>query len=172
MNRKIKTTILRRYCISILIILTISLGSCSLDLPENGSDYLAPPVIIDCSQDGDTIIVQFQGSNNEYYFDGYDVFVSTTYMQRASVGSYRRVQISGYASTIPSFPLSPDDYDPSLTRSMTLYQYNQYQIDTGEFSTIPFSNGTYYIMICSHHRYLGVNENGVSNQVQITLTGI
>jgi hypothetical protein len=164
---KINFVKLVKLIILLFISITVAFNSCSLDLPEEGLDYLVPPVINSCYQDGENIIVQFTGDNSEYYFDGYDVFVSETNLYKASVGSYRRVQVLGHASATPSFPLSPEDNNPALTRSITLYQYNQYQIDTGEYSPIPFSSGMYYIMLCSHHRFLGVNEDGASDQVEV-----
>ncbi len=167
-NEYINTIKSRKCYIFLLFSILVSFYSCALDIPEEGFDNLAPPVITGMSRDGNNIILQFQGNNDEYYFDGYNVYVSTTYMQRVSVSSYKPVQVLGYGSATPSFPLSPEDNNPTLTRRMTLYQYYLYQSDTGDYAPMPFSSGTYYIMLCSHHRLLGVNEDGVSNQEQIT----
>lgn len=138
-----------------------------MGVPENGYDYLTPPVITRCDQEGGNIIVEFSGYNDEYYFDGYNVYISETSMKRTDVKRYKAVELVGYASTTPSFPLSPDDYDPVEPRKITLYHYYWYLEDTGEYLKYPFSTGTYYIMLCSHHRLKGVNEDGVSNQVTL-----
>ncbi|MBN2039743.1 MAG: hypothetical protein JW864_06860 [Spirochaetes bacterium] len=135
-----------------------------MGVPEKGYEYLTPPVITDCWQEGDNIILEFRGYNDEYYFDGYNVYVSETSMKRTDVASYKAVELEGYGSTTPSFPLSPDDYDPDNLREVTLYHYYLYLEDTGEYLKYPFSTGTYYIRMCSHHSVLGVSEDAVSNQ--------
>jgi len=145
----------------------ISLISCSMGVPEKGYEYLTPPVILNCWQEGEYIIVQFSGHNDEYYFDGYNAYVSETSMKRTDIKSYKAVEIDGYGSTVPSFPLSPEDYDFDKIREITLYHYYWYVEDTGEYIPFPFSTGTYYIMLCSHHRISGVDEDGVSNQVSL-----
>lgn len=142
--------------------------SCAMDVPEKGYEYLAPPYIISCEQEGNNIIVEFRGYNDEYYFDGYNFYVSTTSMSRSLITSYKPVQVDEYASSTPSYPLSPDDYDPENVRRATLYHYYWHVEDTGEYIQFPFSAGTtYYIYMCSHHRLGYLFEEGVSNQQQV-----
>lgn len=148
-------------------VILIILHSCATDIPEDAFDYLAPPVI-SCRLvpgDNDHIYVDFTGSNNEYYFDGYNVYVSETQMLRTSVGSYKHVQVDepGFASATPSYPLSPD---PPQSGTIRLNQY--WCPDYPDTPCTFADNVTYWIMLCSHHRYSGVNEDGVSNQVSIT----
>lgn len=154
-----------------LLLMFISLAgisACSMDIPEKAYEYLAPPVITALYQDTadrEKIIVDFIGYNDEYYFDGYNVYVSTTSMNRNNIAKYKPVQIAGegFASSVPSFPLSPDDYDPGITRRIYLYHY---WIDNeGTYEPYPFTSGTaYYILLCSHHRYNSVVPESVSNQ--------
>ncbi len=144
--------------------------SCAVDVPENATDYLAPPVITNVYQNaGDTerIYVDFYGSNNEYYFEGYNVYVLDQEMLRASVASYTPVQVDlpGYASAIPSYPMQPSD---SQTGTITII-LNQYLRSDGNI--YPFENNVrYWIMLGSYHKYLKVREHGVSNQVSILFT--
>ncbi len=163
--------------IPLYIILLTSLfvtPHCAMDVPENGYEYLAPPVIHSCEQSGNKIEVTFRGYNNEYYFDGYNVYVSSGSMNRDSVASYKSVQIEDCASCMPSFPLSPDEYNhdnPGEPRSIILYHY-YLEID-GEYVPFQFEgNTTYYIFLCSHHRVVDVLPEGVSNQVSITFDPI
>jgi hypothetical protein len=153
---KIKSAI---FCIIIALYST-----CAVDIPENSSEYLVAPVITSCERSGNKIIIKFTGYNNEYYFDGYNVYVSDSSLNSAYVAQYKPVQVEGYPSSEPSFPLSPDDYDPGKTRTVTLYQY--YWASDGEYVPYPFSPDTaYYIFICSHHRQGYVLPEGVSNQI-------
>jgi hypothetical protein len=144
------------YTLFIIFLLT----SCALDIPEDAFDYLAPPTITGVTKDNEHIYVTFAGFNNEYYFQGYNVYVSDTKMLRASVASYTPVQVdmSGYASAIPSYPLHPTG---SQSGTITLDQ---------DSNKNPFGNATYYIMLGSYHQYFKVREDGVSNQVLITFT--
>jgi hypothetical protein len=146
--------------------------SCALDVPEDAFDYLAPPVIT-CrlsGVSGDTdIYVDFTGKNNEYYFDGYNVYVSDTdmHMLTASVASFKPVQVDepGYASATPSYPLEPS----GSLRSGTI-KLNEYW-RTDDLYPYPFVSGTpYYIILCSHHKLLGVRQDGCSNQQRIIFT--
>lgn len=144
------------------------ISSCALDIPDKAYEYLAPPVITALYQDPDDmekIIVEFTGYNDEYYFDGYNVYISTTSMNRNNIQSYKPVQVDGdnYASAVPSFPMSPDDYNPDITRTISLYHY--WVVNEGNYEPYPFASGTaYYVLLCSHHRYNGVVPESVSNQ--------
>ncbi len=152
----------------ILLLAVSLLLSCAMDVPEDGYDYLAPPVITSCRQDGDYIIIEFRGYNDEYYFDGYNVYVSDVSMQRSHITSYKPVELKGYGSTTPSFPLSPEDYDPDKLREVTTYHYYIYSSDNAAYDKYSFESGTtYYIRLCSHHRLAGVDEDSVSNQFEI-----
>ena len=166
MHLKNRTSLKNTFFTKIIIsIISIPIISCAMGVPEKGYDSLTPPLITNCRQDGNNIIVEFRGYNDEYYFDGYNVYISETSMKREDVASYNAVELVNYASTVPSFPMSPDDYDPNLLREVTLYHYYWKLVDTGEYLKYPFSTGTYYIIICSHHRFAGVNDDGVSNQI-------
>jgi hypothetical protein len=150
-------------CIAVII---LSLG-CAMDVPEKGYDYLTPPFITGIYQDGDHIVVTYIGYNDEYYFDGYNVYVSPTSLNKSLIESYKPVQVAetGYASSEPSYPLSPDDFDPSQTRTLTLDRY--YVQNGDQYEQYPFSSGTYYVLLCSHHRLGFVLPESVSNQVSI-----
>ncbi len=138
--------------------------ACSVDIPENSSEYLVAPVITSFVRQGDRIIIDFIGFNQEYYFDGYNVYVSDSSLNAEYVAKYKAVQVEGYASSEPSFPLGPEDYDPAKTRNITIYQY--YWASDGEYIPYPLSTETtYYIFLCSHHRQGTVLPDGVSNQV-------
>lgn len=154
-------------CIIALISLPITFGGCAMDVPEKGYDYLTPPLITDIYQDGDYIIVEFIGYNEEYYFDGYNVYVEAISLNRDQINSYKPVQVteSGYASADPSYPLSPDDYDPTLIRRITLYHY--YIQNEGRYEKSPFSEGAYFVLLCSHHRLGYLYPEAVSNQVSV-----
>lgn len=143
------------------------LVSCAMDVPEDGYEYLVPPVITDCRQDGDYIIIEFRGYNDEYYFDGYNVYISDVSMQKSNVTSYKAVELKGYGSAVPSLPLSPDDYNPAKLREVTAYHYYIYSSDNAEYDKYSFETGTYYIRLASHHRLVGVDEDSVSNQVTV-----
>ncbi|MCU0821476.1 MAG: hypothetical protein MUC95_03255 [Spirochaetes bacterium] len=146
------------------------LPACAIDIPANSSEYLVAPVITNCERQGDKIIIKFSGYNNEYYFDGYNVYVSDSSLNSEYVSRLKPVQIEGYPSAEPSYPLSPEDYDPEKTRTITLYQY--YWLSDGEYVPYPFSpDTTYYIFLCSHHRQGYVLPEGVSNQVSSPGTG-
>jgi hypothetical protein len=157
-----------RGCCSVfeLLFIVILFTSCALDIPEDAFDYLAPPIISCYQVPGDTehIYVTFVGYNKEYYFQGYNVYVSDTQMLRASVASYTPVQVDmpGYASAIPSYPLPPTG---SQTGTIILDQYW-----CADGSKCPFDNATYWIMLGSYHQILKVMEAGVSNQVSINFT--
>jgi hypothetical protein len=153
--------------ITICTAVTILSLSCAMDIPEKGYDYLAPPLITDIYQDGDNIIVKYIGYNDEYYFDGYNVYVAPISLNRSLINTYKPVEVdeSGYASSEPSYPLSPDDFDPSKTRTLTLYHY--YVQSGSEFVKFPFSTGTYYVLLCSHHRLGYVLPESVSNQMSL-----
>lgn len=156
-----KRRIIKTASAVILIILNMY---CAIDVPEEASEYLAPPVISSCERSGKKIIIKFSGYNDEYYFDGYNVYVSNSSLNRELVAAYRPVQIEGYPSAEPSFPVNPEDYDPVKTREIVLYQY--YWLSDGEYIPYPFSDeDTYYIFLCSHHRLGSVLPGGVSNQV-------
>jgi hypothetical protein len=131
--------------------------SCAADIPEDATDYLNPPVITGVTQNGEHIYVTFTGYNNEYYFQGYNVYVYDTKMLSASVSSYTHAQVDmpGYASATPSYPLYPTG-----PQSGTL-KLNQ------DSNTNSFQNATYWIMMGSYHQYLKVKEEAVSNQVSI-----
>ena len=146
------------FLIFILIITIIPFVNCSTEIPEDAFDYLAPPFIISATQNGEFIDVHFQGTNNEYYFDGYNAYVSITTMLRPTVPALKAVQVKDCGSCIPSRPL------PSGTYNMTIKLYHYYNT---EGDPMPFSTGTYYIRLASHHRLLGVNEDGVSNEKTI-----
>lgn len=158
-----------KYTVSGIAILFLY-SKCAMDIPENSSEYLLAPVITSCERAGDKIIINFIGYNNEYYFDGYNVYVSDHSLNSEGVATLKPVQIEGYPSAVPSFPLSLDDYDPEKTRTITLYQY--YWVSDGEYVPYPFSSDTtYYIFLCSHHRQGKVLPEGVSNQVNSPGTG-
>ncbi|MDY6932846.1 MAG: hypothetical protein SVZ03_01325 [Spirochaetota bacterium] len=156
--------------IFILFLLSHLFHSCAMDAPEKGYDYLAPPVITNAFQsqmDNKKIVVEFRGYNNEYYFDGYNIYISTSNMNRNNIRSYKYVQVDGYTSAEPSFPLSPEEYDPDLTREAILYHYYRDVEDMGDIP-FPFEEGTtYYILLCSHHRFGEIFPEGVSNQVSV-----
>lgn len=145
--------------------LFVMISSCAMGVPEKGYDYLAPPMIIDIQQEKKNIIIHFQGYNNEYYFDGYNIYISTTRINEQQISSLQPIKIkeSGYSSCIPSYPLSPNDYNPDNVRSATLYHY--YVESEGGPVPYPFSDGPYFILLCSHHRLDGVLPEGVSNQM-------
>ena len=157
----------RAFLTAVNIVILLSLSGCAMDVPEKGYDYLTPPLITDIYQEGDNIIVKFIGYNDEYYFDGYNVYVSTTSLNRDLINTYKPVQVaeSGYASSEPSYPLNPDDFDPTKTRTVTLYHY--YVQCEGKYEPCPFSEGTYYVLLCSHHRLDYIMPESVSNQVSI-----
>ena len=165
-NTKSKSNIVKTLKIFFTLFFSIII-SCAMDISDNSYDYLAPPVITDAWQDGDNIIVEFIGYNDEYYFDGYNVYISTSNMSRDSVSSYKPVQIEGYTSSEPSYPVNPEDYDPEKVRTVTLYHYYWYVSDIKEYIPFPFSDGTYYIFLCSHHRFDNVLPEGVSNIITI-----
>ncbi len=150
-----------------LIFLLLNNINCAMDIPEKSYDYLAPPLITSCRLDNKNIIINFIGYNNEYYFDGYNAYVSDSSMNRNYITSYKAVQIEGFPSAVPSYPLSPDDYDPDKERTLTLYQFSR-KIEEGntvEYVLFPFeTDSTYYIFLCAHHRDNIVLEEGVSNQ--------
>lgn len=150
----------------VIILLIIVISDCAVDIPENSGDYLVAPVITSCERQGDKIIIHFKGYNDEYYFDGYNVYVSDSSLNSEYVSKYKAVQIEDYPSSVPSFPLSPDEYNPEKTRTITLYQY--YWLSDGEYIPYPFSpETTYYIFLCSHHKQGYVLPDGVSNQVSL-----
>lgn len=157
----------KKTIITICTAVTILSSSCAMDVPEKGYDYLAPPLITNIYQDGDNIIVEYIGYNDEYYFDGYNVYVAPISLNRSLINTYKPVQVeeSGYASCEPSYPLSPDDFDPLKTRTLTLYHY-YVQIED-RYEPNPFSPGTYYVLLCSHHRLGYVLPESVSNQMSV-----
>ena len=162
-----------KYAVTGLIFFVFSLH-CAIDIPAKSSEYLVAPVITSCERVGDKIIINFIGYNNEYYFDGYNVYVSDSSLNSEGVAKLKPVQIEGYPSAEPSFPLSPDDYDPEKIRTITLYEYYLVMTDgtNVEFIPYPFSSGTtYYIFLCSHHRLGYVLPEGVSNMVSSPGTG-
>lgn len=156
----------RKTIITIAAVAILSL-SCAMDVPEKGYDYLAPPLITNIYQDGDYIIVEYVGYNDEYYFDGYNVYVAPTSLNRSLINTYKPVEVaeSGFASAEPSYPLSPDDFDPLKTRTLTLFHYYEQIEDL--YAQNPFSPGTYYVLLCSHHRLGYVLPESVSNQMSL-----
>jgi hypothetical protein len=137
--------------------------SCALDIPEDAFDYLNPPSISCYQLPGDTehIYINYTGYNKEYYFDGYNVYVSDTQMLRSSIGTYSPIPVT--AEIPPTYPLPPTG-----AQSGTII-VDRFRSTDGD--TYPFVNNVkYWIMLCSHHRQLGVNEYGVSNQISITFT--
>ena len=169
---------LKRYLTCAMALAVLATGArCAMDVPPRGYDYLTPPIITSLEQrtvqDGsDTILeieVRFIGYNNEYYFDGYNVYVSPNSMNRDLIESYRPVPIGehGYSMATPSYPLGPDDYDPKVERRMTLRYYAMANDDV--YTLYAFGPYTYYVMLCSHHREGLVYPESVSNQVAILL---
>ncbi len=149
-----------------LIFLPLNTINCAMDIPEKSYDYLAPPLITSCTWYNENIIINFIGYNNEYYFDGYNAYVSDNRMYITSITSYKAVQVEGLPSAVPSYPLSPDDFNPGKERTLTLYQFAR-EIEDNNYVLFPFeTDSTYYIFLCAHHRdgdsYL--HEEGVSNQ--------
>ena len=84
-----------------------SLHARVVDVPEKGYEYLAPPVITNHYRNGNKIIIEFIGYNDEYYFDGYNVYVSDSSLNRNAVANYKPVQVEDYPSSTPSFPIPP-----------------------------------------------------------------
>jgi hypothetical protein len=152
----------------LLVSLFFIFYSCALDIPEDAFEYLAPPAIT-CRLSGVSgdpdIYIDFTGKNNEYYFDGYNVYVSDTAMLSASVTTYNRVYVDepGYYEALPSYPLKP-----SGSQSGTI-KVREYWVDNDLNNMNSFEPGTrYYIMLCSyHHLSPYVRQDGCSNQVSI-----
>jgi hypothetical protein len=151
------------------IIIFFIFSSCALDVPEDAFDYLAPPVIT-CGLSGvsgDTdIYVNFTGKNNEYYFDGYNVYVSETKMLPVSVASYNAVYVDEpyHSGTIPSYPL-----EPSVSIRTGTIKLREFWINNELGNPSAFVPGnTYWIMLGSYnHLTKTVMYDGVSNQVSI-----
>ncbi|MFH0977361.1 MAG: hypothetical protein V1874_16400 [Spirochaetota bacterium] len=141
-------------------------ASCAFDVPEDAFDYLVPPVIVSLEQKaGDTehIYINFRGYNKEYYFQGYNVYVSDKPLLRTHIYEYKAVEVDepDCASAVPSYPLSPDDYNPALLRTIKVRQYW-----CSDNSALPctFVNGTtYYVLMCSYHQLLHVTVDAASN---------
>jgi len=151
---------------SVVFILSLIYHGCSTEIPDKAYDYLAPPLITSYECINDKIKIDFIGYNDEYYFDGYNVYVSDSSLAKTYVTSYKPVQVEDFPSAEPSFPLSPEDYDPEKTRTLYLYQF--FRKIEGEYVPFTFEDGVAYnIFLCSHHRQGTVYEEGVSNQVSV-----